>query len=184
MSEEIFVSDGRLEAKVVSTTQNDKGWYVRLFLHPNDAAEVTKLRYGAVLDIRWREVLNVEVESIADAAWVAQVERPGPLAIERTREDAGATPAPRSKPKQRFADMPLSQQAGIRCEDAEFSKFIMVKFGTMNMSPTEFVRSRCGVASRAALDDPRLASARHEWTTLNSEFQAWQTDQKYADTRR
>lgn len=178
MSEEIFVSDGRLEAKVVSTTQNDKGWYVRLFLHPNDAAEVTKLRYGAVLDIRWREVLNVEVEPI-------EVENPQgapltPSTVPRPQADkAGTLP----KPKQRFADMPLSQQCAMRCEDAEFKDWIYsVKKGAKAFDVAANVRSLCDVVSRSHFDrDPEIGG---RWRKLNAEYEAWRTDQRHAESIR
>lgn len=167
MTEETFISDGKLEAKVVSTTQNDKGWYIRLLLHPSDAAEITKLRYGAVLDIRWREVLNVEVEPI-------EVETPKPpKQIEH-------------KPKERFEDMALVKQCVLTCESAEFRKFIAqyepALFKIANGDVADTVRYACGVKSRAEIG--KFPEAANAWRELYGHYQTYLTDQRHGASRR
>lgn len=177
---ETFISDGKLEAKVVSTTQNDKGWYIRLLLHPSDTDEVTKLRYGAVLDIRWRELVDVEVHKIECAAEVARKPTGESRGVENV---AGARPAGHtSKPKERFEDLPLVKQAVLRCQDEAFKEFLSDRSGLDEPDTADYVRFICGVTSRAEIKQGTPAATK--WLRLDAEYRQWATDQKYAGTVR
>lgn len=182
---ERFVQDGKLEARVESTSQNAKGWFIRLLLHPSDTEEVTKLRVGAVLDIRWREVLNVEVEPI-ELASVAQGQKSSAKS-----EDLGSTPSGSSKPRQRFADLPLSQQCAMRCQDGDFQSYVLgikrLRHSSLAAEDDEMtasaVRAYCGVESRAEIDTNAKAAAK--WEELESMYQIYLLDKRYpAETRR
>lgn len=184
---ETFISDGKLEAKVVSTTQNDKGWYIRLLLHPSDTDEVTKLRYGAVLDIRWREVLNVEVEPIE----VPQTPYRQHLAEAKAETAAfvGTLRPPKQiehKPKERFEDLPLVKQCVLTCESAEFKTFIAqyepALFKIANGDVADTVRYACGVKSRAEIG--KFVKAADAWRELYGHYQTYLTDQRHAGSRR
>lgn len=181
---ETFISDGKLEAKVVSTTQNDKGWYIRLLLHPSDTDEVTKLRYGAVLDIRWRELIDVEVHKIECEAEVARKPTDASRGVENV---AGARPAGHTlKPKERFEDMPLVKQCVLTCESAEFKTFIAqyepALFKIANGDVADTVRYACGVKSRAEIG--KFVKAADAWRELYGHYQTYLTDQRHAGSRR
>lgn len=191
MTEETFISDGKLEAKVVSTTQNDKGWYIRLLLHPSDTDEVTKLRYGAVLDIRWRELIDVEVHKIECEAEVARKPTDASRGVENV---AGARPAGHTlKHKERFEDMPLVKQCVLRCQDGRFQLYLRSHFATVwgvsdfgavapHVVAARVVRTICNVVSRAELGTDEKSAK--EWRTLEDGYEQWATDQKYAGLRR
>ncbi len=93
----------------------------------------------------------------------------------------------RLMPKERrpFASLPLSQQAGIRCEDGQFHDFLTVAYPALVeglKDSARIVRGICGVLSRASLDSNDLAAAK--WLKLETDFQAYLTDLRYAGTAR
>lgn len=82
-------------------------------------------------------------------------------------------PAAPEKPRVPFHDKPLSVQAGIRCSDPRFAKFLDATFGDAYGSPADFVRQHCGVPSRKELDNLKNEVARGDWILLNAEFEKW-----------
>lgn len=91
-------------------------------------------------------------------------------------EKAKAAPTPPEKPKERFADKRLSVQAGIRCSDERFQRFISSQYEQWlrdSEDSADFVRRHCTVDSRKDLDDKRLTSSRERWTALNAEYEKW-----------
>ena len=91
-------------------------------------------------------------------------------------EKAKAAPAPSEKPKERFADKRLSVQAGIRCNDPRFQRFISNEYGQWlrdGEDVADFVRRHCMVGSRKDLDDDIYVSSRERWIALNAEFEEW-----------
>ena len=91
-------------------------------------------------------------------------------------EPAKTTPAPSEtpgKPKKRFHELPLSQQAALRCGDQNFRAFLHIDgWETYDAeSAAEVVRSICNVDSRAELSTDAFAG--QQWTNLNSKFEAW-----------
>ena len=79
------------------------------------------------------------------------------------------TPA---KPKKRFHELPLSQQAALRCRDTSFWRFL--KIGKEHEHHEEgvaasAVRVACGVVSRSEILDG--TSAGDKWAFLNMEYE-------------
>ena len=93
-------------------------------------------------------------------------------------EKARAAPTPPETPakaKTRFHDKPLSVQAGIRCSDASFRRFLVDKFNYSRV-PTDdeaakVVREYCSVDSRKEFNTG--GSAGRAWIGLNAEFEQW-----------
>ena len=78
------------------------------------------------------------------------------------------------KPKRPFHELPLSQQAGIRCQDQSFQLFLEGEGYTSTAHPNnaaDYVRGECGIDSRAQLDDEERP--RGIWLRLNAEYETW-----------
>jgi len=91
------------------------------------------------------------------------------------------TPAEPERPAvegQKFSSLPLVRQAGIRCADPEFQKFIVERQGLSRTwavtggeeTAVDIVRDICGVASRSELSE---ANGGRAWRQLEAEFQEW-----------
>ena len=83
-----------------------------------------------------------------------------------------------------FNTLPLSQQAGIRGGDAQFTVFMTERgynIGNVGDAP-DAIRSECGIASRSELDTNDIAAAK--WRKLEEDYQAYLTDLRYAGTAR
>lgn len=105
-------------------------------------------------------------------------------------ENAGSIPAAVAKPKRAFKDLPLSQQAGIRCGEAQFREFLLHKLFTTEKigegvlkDTATLLREEIGVSSRSSLD-VYGGDAASRWQNLNAEYETRLLDQKYADVRR
>lgn len=88
-------------------------------------------------------------------------------------ETASATPSKRA-----WSDLSLAQQAGIRCSEPAFQKFLrdigdMKECNTADDAAT-YVRFICGVGSRRDIEN-NLA-ARAKWVDLETRYQVWLTD--------
>lgn len=70
--------------------------------------------------------------------------------------------------RRRFADLPLGQQAALRCSDPRFQKFVHA--ADVN-GAAEAVRRTCGVESRAEFDKDAGAAAL--WRRMDAGFEAW-----------
>ena len=79
------------------------------------------------------------------------------------------------KEHKRFDMLPLAQQAGIRCGDMAFWKFLedVYAFAGVDSAETaaEAVRTHCEVASRADLKSNTEAGV--AWAKLNRDFEVW-----------
>jgi hypothetical protein len=81
----------------------------------------------------------------------------------------GHAPEPKSdKEKQRWENLKLSMQAGIRCEEKAFQRFLGVELA---VNAADEVRQICGVDSRSGLNDNPAAAER--WRDLDRSYQAW-----------
>lgn len=68
----------------------------------------------------------------------------------------------------------LSQIAGIISNEGAFAKFMRdVKGYAHTLEPAEALRLFCGIESRRDLDDTFNASARANFMSLKSEYEAW-----------
>jgi hypothetical protein len=89
------------------------------------------------------------------------------------RKEAGRDePAP-GRPRKGWRDIPPSQQAGIRCDEAVFAAFLKESYPDEwheSQEAAECVRLICAVESRSMLND---GPHRVIWTQLNSQFEAW-----------
>jgi len=86
------------------------------------------------------------------------------------------------KERRSFASLPLSQQAALRCNDADFWKFINqtceVEEGVQSMEgAASFVRIYCKVGSRAEITHGTHAGGR--WMTLNDKYEAWLRERNF-----
>jgi hypothetical protein len=87
----------------------------------------------------------------------------------------GHVPEPKpDKEKQKWGDLAYALQAGIRCSEPVFWKFIRDEYKAPAHDEDEsakFVRRYCGVKSRKEINlDPNSAEA---WGRLESKYQAW-----------
>lgn len=70
--------------------------------------------------------------------------------------------------RRRFTELPLAQQAALRCAEPLFQKFMRAE---TQDEAARALRSVCRVESRAELDAaPEAAAA---WRRVDAEFQAW-----------
>lgn len=148
-----------------------------------------------------RIVIEVPIEQ-ADAALAALGGFPKPAESRwvgiapLVAEPATAVPQPPPEPvpeppatvtrlheRQPWSTLSRAQQAGIRCGDAEFRRFMNVA------DPGECaaeIRIHCRVRSRAEIDDRGAAAA--AWDELDGRFREWkaqqETERRYADARR
>jgi len=82
---------------------------------------------------------------------------------------------PTEKPRRKFDELPQSQQAGIRCSEGVFWRFLAEIYGLKADSPetaAAAVRKICGVESRADLDRVRPGES-STWERLNARFVVW-----------
>lgn len=77
-------------------------------------------------------------------------------------------PPERTAARRRYADLPLSQQAALRCADPRFQRFLRVDDAD---GAARAVRGVCRVASRRELDSVDAAGA--AWRSLDAEYVAW-----------
>ena len=85
-----------------------------------------------------------------------------------------------------FSELKLSQQAGIRCGDAQFAMFLMDAYPETAAKFTDaadVVRALCcRITSRKQLDTE--AGPAEGWLDLEIEYQQWLTDKRYKDSYR
>lgn len=70
--------------------------------------------------------------------------------------------------RRRLSELPLAQQAALRCADARFQKFMRAADAD---EAARAVRAACKVASRAEFDTVVEAGA--AWRRVDAEFSAW-----------
>lgn len=120
-----------------------------------------------------------EVTTIAPrGSWVAVAalapEGAAPATSGQERE-VSAPPAPlqpSDKPvRRRWSDLPLSQQAAIRCGEKSFERFLAERFGVHGITPEDFVRAYCKVNTRS--DILQGSKAGDIWLRLDASFEWW-----------
>lgn len=123
-------------------------------------------------------VLEIPLEQ-ADAALLTLGGIPQPhserwVALARLN---GHAPEPKpDKEKQRWEDVKLSMQAGMRCEEKAFWKYISERSGKVVEiinagEAAHWVRTFCGVDSRSGLNNNPEAAQR--WRDLDRSYHAW-----------
>lgn len=76
--------------------------------------------------------------------------------------------------KRQWDELPLSQQAGIRCNEESFQRFLREEGGSQVHNEPEaatYVRMICGVNTRAAFTTNEKAA--QKWRDLDRKYQAW-----------
>lgn len=81
--------------------------------------------------------------------------------------------------KRKFSELPLSQQAGIRCAEPQFWRYLGVG---SEASAKAQVRIRCGVESRSQLDSEQRPA--RTWGDIEDGYQKFLTDQRYGEVAR
>ena len=120
------------------------------------------------------EPVYVGITRIKEGAQAAP--EPPQAQLESPAYDRSAS-FPNEKEHKRFNMLPLSQQAGIRCGDPAFWKFLneqhFSEIGLVDNADAAAgaVRHVCGVASRADLKSNTEAG--RIWTHLNRDFEVW-----------
>jgi hypothetical protein len=82
-----------------------------------------------------------------------------------------AKPEPQPKEKQKWEDLRLSMQAGIRCEEKAFWKYCGYNNVTSAEAAACVVRELCNIDSRSGLNDNPVAAL--EWRRFDRQYQAW-----------
>ena len=106
---------------------------------------------------------------------------PVPVALARLVEDARVNPE-HAKERRPFTELPLAQQAALRCQEPDFARFLQERQGPGGVSmldgsdTTDWVASHvrylCDVKSRA--DIGKTLISKNLWTDLEAEYWAWQ----------
>ena len=118
----------------------------------------------------WAAIARLDPKA-AQSPPAAQLEAPAPRP--NGPPPPGLEPA---KEHKRFHMLPLSQQAGIRCGDPAFWRYLNEEhFGDGGVEDAEAaaiaVRGLCGVTSRADLKSNTDAGV--AWARLNRDFEVW-----------
>jgi hypothetical protein len=140
--------------------------------------------------IGWEEIGDDERQI---GGGTSRTSRPGEKGADREAVPLAA-PEPKTKPDRRpFHTLRLAQQAGIRAGDEQFWKFIVDTHPNAWMALDEdepfdmraavAIRLLCNVDSRSELGKGNH-EADNKWRRLETEYQQWLTDNRYADTIR
>lgn len=128
-------------------------------------------------DDKWCAIALLNTKPLEDSRGGAP-QSSSPLTVPRPQADkARISP----KPKRAFSDLPLSQQAALRCNDSDFFRFMTESFPTYSegMALADFVRNYCGVDSRSELSTNAKAAAK--WEELESMYQIYLLDIRYPE---
>ena len=99
------------------------------------------------------------------------------LSVALIADDETQRPAPAPEPKpakerKSWSELPLSQQAAIRCGEAEFETFMRERYAAYpGATIAEIVREACGVDSRRDIH-PDKASGGY-WRAIDSDYRFW-----------
>lgn len=168
------MSEGNFEAKLSARRETKDGIFLTLLINPADHDEaLAMVRVGARLMIGWAEVIDTEVHKI-DVPTDAYVSSAAESGVKITT----------LKDRKRFEDLPLSQQAALRCQDAEFQSYLRSRTDEQftEGGAAIYVRNFCGVDSRSELDSDRVAGA--SWRSLESQYQAHLTTLRHGESVR
>lgn len=177
-----FTCDGIFDAKLIRENKSAKGIFLTLEIAADDyfAAKLSDVRPGALLRIGYQEMPDTSVHAI-EAAFASLEDEP-----------PNATAVPPKKDKRRFADLPASQQAAIRCEDENFHRFLehyMPDTWGYSTNPdpdsraVDIVRHICGVKSRADINE-KNPTALERFHTLEARYQDWLADRNHSGSVR
>lgn len=94
------------------------------------------------------------------------------------QSSTSSEPKANGSPK-KFHELPLSQQAAIRCGDVLFQEYLKVESAE---GAADYVRCHCGVKSRSDIRADGPSAQR--WNQIEHFYQSWLTDRKFAEAKR
>lgn len=190
------------EALNYALRKSKDGVIVSFLVQPDDVTrDLLSLPVGARVMVAWSAISDDEkpVASVSPTTHDSsersppseppQAQESGGAAFQRSHSGengAASDPAPAAapRPKRKFSELSLPEQAGIRCEDARFQAFLRINGWTIANDAhgaAEAVRAVCDVPSRTDLADE---IAGKKWRKIEDAFQQYLTDARYADARR
>lgn len=157
------------EAKLYALRRSKDGVIVSYVVHPSDVAQEL-----LTADIGTRFMVAVaEIGDDERPVEAAEDPRPGPaITIAAVKE------------RRKFDNLPLSQQAALRCADKRFQAFLeqLSCVTASEDGAAGYVRHLCGIDSRAELDHDKEAGGM--WLMLDRQFQSHLTDLAHGESVR
>lgn len=86
-------------------------------------------------------------------------------------EQTGTVAPAKPKDRKRWSELPLSQQAAIRCNDPDFQTYLVERFGGDGEVPAECVREYCAVKSRKNISLGDVSGKL--WSELDADYRFW-----------
>lgn len=170
-------AQGHFEAVKYALRQSKDGYVVSFVVHPDDVPDdLSKSKIGTRYMVAFAEIGEDEKPQ----APVAQTEehQPSKPVVE------GSSPSGRTK--RSFHELPLSQQAALRCNDARFRDWLVVTTpglsGCDADGAAQIVRAKCGVLSRSEFDTNENAARRWKW--LDEAYGRYEVTMQYAEYAR
>jgi hypothetical protein len=114
---------------------------------------------------------NPSEEKWVGLALLNLLPKPEPAPVEEPK----ALPAPTKEPRQ-WGELSLAQQAGIRCQDPAFQRYLREVHRT-DRPAADFVRDWCSLTSRAELDANEAAGM--VWRELDRNFRRWMQEPSF-----
>lgn len=150
-------------------------------------ADVLQATYADLKTVKTRStcqlILELPIEALTDVVALLGAPVPGNevwVAVARLRgKQEPSEPEEQEQQPQIEAPLPkpparMSQSAGIISNEGAFATFMRdVKGYAHTIEPAEALRLFCGIESRRELDDTMNSSARANFMTLKSEYEAW-----------
>jgi hypothetical protein len=122
-------------------------------------------------------VLEVAIEQTAQIAAIC--EHGAWVAVARLDEQEVSSPPIAPKERTRFRDLPLSQQAAMRCAEPVFWAFLRQRYNKEISGEDDaatFIRARCDVPSRRDILPGTKPAAR--WSIIQDEYDTWLTAER------
>jgi hypothetical protein len=146
-------------------------------------AAVTQGTFADFRLIRGRKVCQIVIEvpiEQADQALAALGGLPQPATEAWIALAALNVTSIKRQEKRRFEELKSAMQAGIRCGEPAFWRFLGEQFGVDKgeEAAASFVRAFCDVGSRSALNLDPVAAAK--WQELDARYMVWLRDPQHA----
>lgn len=179
------MTGGTFEALHIAMRKSKDGMIVSFRVHQDDiSTELNNLPIGARVAIRWAEMTDTPAPGTeqSEGGDVDQTDSATHMEKPRQPVDVDSTARPANhKERKRFSELPLSQQAGMRCRDQSFHVFLNILYPHY-MSAEDAVRDICHVDSRSRFDSDSDAAL--AWMALNARYESWLATQQHAETFR
>lgn len=193
---------GHFEAKKQAYRQTQDGIVISFVMHPDDVSQAIAMApLGTRFMVGFAEIGDDE-RPVQTPVGRLEDEPPNAVtlseAVDRAKMKAGwrsGSVTDPKKDKRRFADLPASQQAAIRCGEQQFREFLHGAYKqwfeqisvaqdiTGEELAAELVRKICGVGSRAAINETNQV-ALERWFDLERRYQDWLANKQYAGSIR